>query len=392
MVVAVTGPHTVVGAITQSGVGTRPHALPALTGLRFIAALLVVLHHFTTIWRAGVAPLAVTHSSSMYANALLARTMRDGWIGVNLFFILSGFILTYTYLDGIGSWHGSYRAFYVARLARIYPLYLLALLVGLIPLLWHAYTISAPLLTIPATLTFTELWLPQPDVSWCGSGWSLAPEVFFYALFPLLALLVGRLSQRHLLLLLLSTWIATLVAASGYHGVGNSWIYEIRPLVRLPEFILGVAVGRLFVLRHTITVTLPRSDWLIALAGIGCISVLAGGTTIWPDLWLHVGLCDPVFALLIYALARGRGTLTRALSSRVMVTLGEASYALYLLHGPLWVLTTRLMGQPSTDAHATAATAIPLFVAFLVCATIIAMLAYVYIEQPTRRYIRQALR
>lgn len=374
-------------------VEARPTALasqlPALTGLRFAAALGVVLCHATTQWRAGIIPSS-PGAGNWSVNAVLARILADGWMGVNLFFVLSGFILAYTYTDAAGRWRGTHRAFYVARLARIYPVYLLALLLALVPLLWHGFTLSSPILTVPATLTFTELWLPRPDISWCGPGWSLAPEAFFYLLFPLVAVPVARLSRRQAFWLLAACWLGTLLVITGYHGQMHRWLYTTLPLVRLPEFVMGVAAARLFIINQT----RPRgryAGWMASLAVLGCLGVLATGATVWSDTWLRTGLWDPVFVLLIYALAQGGGGIGRMLSARIAVILGEASYALYLLHEPFWTVMTHLLNSPETETVHQPLTALPLVTAYVLAIVGISIFTFTMIEQPARRAIRRVL-
>src|SRR5438067_1929482 len=103
-----------IGAVVQPRARNRPERvahLPALTGLRFLAALVVVIDH------TGYGPLA-------------AMVAPFGGVAVTLFFILSGFILTYTYTRNGTAVHGGWRAFYIARIARVYPLYLLGCAVG----------------------------------------------------------------------------------------------------------------------------------------------------------------------------------------------------------------------------------------------------------------------
>jgi peptidoglycan/LPS O-acetylase OafA/YrhL len=365
--------------------------LPALTGLRFVAALGVVLCHATTEWRTGLISTTSGRTSTWSIEAILARILGDGWLGVNLFFLLSGFILAYTYTNAAGHWRGTRRAFYVARLARIYPVYLLALVISALPALWHSFALSMPFINIPATLTFTELWLPHPDIAWCGAGWSLAPEAFFYLLFPLLALPCARLSRRQAVWLLGLCWLGTLLVVLGYHGQMHRWLYTTLPLVRLPEFVMGVVAARLFVLNDTHAAGGRRLAWMTIAASLGCLGVLATGSAMWPDTWLRTGLWDPVFVLLIVALARGGGGIARALSSRMAIILGEASYSLYLLHLPLWTVVTHVLHEPMIVTVREPLMALPLLAGYLLGVVGVSILTFRVLEQPARRKIRRAL-
>jgi peptidoglycan/LPS O-acetylase OafA/YrhL len=100
-------------------------------------------------------------------------------------------------------------------------------------------------------------------------------------------------------------------------------------------------------------------------------------------------LWDPVFALLIYGLAQGGGSLARLLSLRGAIMLGEASYALYLLHEPLWNVVTHLLNQPQAETVRQPFAALPLLAVFILAVVGISTLTFYAIEQPARRAIRR---
>ncbi|NOK14937.1 acyltransferase family protein, partial [Corallococcus exercitus] len=179
----------------------RP-SLPALTGLRFFAALHVVAFHVTP------------------------REGRPGWLGalldngpasVTLFFILSGFVLAQAYLGSASPGPVSRRAFWVARLARIYPVYLLGLVLEAPPFFLavlrqeNGWTLPAlqRLLGVGAAVTsLTQAWIPPAACAWNCPGWSLSAEAFFYLLFPVLAGPLVRLGAKGL------GWAAVCLIAS----------------------------------------------------------------------------------------------------------------------------------------------------------------------------------
>ena len=111
----------------------RPPTLYPLTGLRFFAAIAVVACHYSLFWRTGAVSVP-----------WLATLMGNGNLGVNIFFILSGFILTYTYLPVDAVMKGTLFNFYIARVARIVPVYFLALAVAAVPLWWRGGAPEAP--------------------------------------------------------------------------------------------------------------------------------------------------------------------------------------------------------------------------------------------------------
>lgn len=385
--------------------GGRIGHLPALTGLRFVAALWVVLFHLCTFWRPGIMPLPSQQGPLRGAAIAVLNLIGNGYLGVNVFFVLSGFILTYTY-QTLGGWSSRGRwAFYMARFARIYPLYLCALIIA--PLLWaHRDPVISEAVPIVSTLTLTATWLPHPNISWCGAGWSLCDEAFFYLLFPLVATLTASLSRQRIYVLLCLSWIASLLAPLTYllynpdrlrdiwHATDAPWlaILHFNPLARFPEFLLGVALARLFIMNRAIPSAhgVNYAGRRVVLSVVSIVA-LCGISPILPSPLLYNGLLDPAFALLIYNLALNMGRGAWFCSLPMVTLLGEASYALYLLHTPLWVWLTRIMGLPS-DSVTNDPINVPLCAAYLCLVVAIALLSLRFVEQPARRTIRRRAR
>ena len=157
----------------------RSPAIPALTGIRFIAAVYVFIYHYgaTALQRAGVpTPVRVF--------------FQNGYFGVSAFFVLSGYILTHAH-PGPLLRARTLLNYFISRLARIYPVYLLALLV-MAPLVLHELTIRSSL----AVLLMVQAWgRPDSDFgfSWLFQAWTLSVELCFYLLFPLLVTAARRL-------------------------------------------------------------------------------------------------------------------------------------------------------------------------------------------------------
>jgi peptidoglycan/LPS O-acetylase OafA/YrhL len=333
-----------------------------------VAALGVVLYHLCVSHNYGTLPL-------------VGAFVGIGQVGVNLFFLLSGFVLSYSYLDATGRMRGPLQTYYVGRVARIYPAYLTALLISS-PLLLRS---AVPFPAVLATLGLVQAWCPAQSSVWDAPAWSLSVEAFFYLLFPFLGVLASR--WRHLPRDLAVCWGLALLPAvlemTLMHSASAApWpdtplqraIHGL-PIVRLPEFLCGVLLARLYVCRagRPFPLALPP----LALASIGFVALCP---MLRPYPLLQNGLLDPAFAVLIYALA-GRPSL---LSSRIAVRLGEASYALFLIHWPVWETLSRLVvpppaGSPAALAYGTAYVALALAVALSLCR---------YVETPARDAIR----
>jgi peptidoglycan/LPS O-acetylase OafA/YrhL len=373
----------------RMGEAGRPQ-LHALTGLRFVAAFQVLAYH-------GLAP---GPDASWWMRSLVG----SGYVGVSLFFVLSGFVLTYTYHDSLRDGTATRREFLAARVARIYPVYLLSLLVALPPLFWlmASKRITPPTAwlaqMIGAYAGLAQAWDPRKACVMNCPAWSLSDEAFFYIAFLFVLPIVARWGVRRLLAAAVAAYALSLLVPGLYLALQpdgavaatplslGRWLAVVKynPLVRLPEFVMGVLAGRLFLLEGGA----PRR-WHARLE-VG--AALALGVLLMCSVWipyplLHNGLLAPVFAALVYALARGTGPLARVLSARVLVRLGAASFALYILHVPLLVWLTRgyrVLGMtpPAQPWY---------FVIFAIVGIAVSLLVFATVEEPGRRFLRRRL-
>jgi peptidoglycan/LPS O-acetylase OafA/YrhL len=346
----------------------------------------------------AAAAVCLSHISSASlppgAPAPVRSFLVAGYNGVTLFFILSGFVLAFNYGDRLGR-HMTARglwSFAVARFARVYPLYLLALLWAVAP----AWIAGQPTPHLWQHIFSVQTWSPDVFTAFAynGPGWSIGVEFFLYACFPL-ALLALRPLRRNATALL---WIAALcIAVSGALVVwftvngraglpttdaasAHRWLYRM-PLTRLGDFVLGMTAAFLLALAPT-----NRPRWW------GQAGQLVGGLALvalmsWPQALMTAMSWDLIYMapafLLILGLALSPMTwLARALSTRAMVTLGEASFAFYLLHFPL--LSRLSLGKASTFGEWMFSTALTM--------GMIALLAVglnVGVEKPARKLIKR---
>lgn len=368
---------------------SKPH-LRALTGLRFVAAFQVLAYH----------TLPLDASAPGWLRALV----ESGYVGVSLFFVLSGFVLTYTYHDTLATGAVTRREFLAARVARLYPVYLLALVVALPPLSWMLQRMRAPLdwgwlvRIVGLNGALLQAWNPKMACVLNCPAWSLSVEAFFYAAFLFILPAVAAWRVRRLLGAAVVAWGVSLAAPLAYlallpdgpaaptaHSTGT-WLYAVKfnPLLRIPEFVLGVIAGRLFLLERR--PAFRRYAWLEAAAAAGVVAALLASPRI-PFLLLHNGLLAPLFAVLVYALARGSGGVSRALSTRVLTRLGAASFALYILHIPLaaWLdraFTASGVGPPPQPAY---------FALYAAIAIGLSLVVHGRVEEPARRALRRRL-
>lgn len=353
----------------------KQQPIDSLTGLRFIAAFLVVLCHF------GKLP----------SPQFVYNVLSHGFVAVNLFFILSGFILTYSYISRDGSLNTSKRNFWVARFARIYPVYLLGFAIAAPAALQEIRSIGGASpwidtgLFAAAALTLVQSWSSVATLVWNPPAWSLSAEAFFYLLFPFVAPAILKLTSRGLLVATLVFWIASLAAPVAplvsAHFDRNFWMFN--PLVRLPEFLLGIALGKYWLTRK-------RRDfdrYAPYLAVASALMLVAFLSLDAPESVFMNGTTAPLMMALIYSLACGRGVLAQFLATKPMVLLGEASYSLYLFHWPLWlIITDYLVNHLERFQHG------PSHFAACVVPTLVAcLLTFKFLEQPANRFLKKTL-
>jgi peptidoglycan/LPS O-acetylase OafA/YrhL len=344
--------------------------LDSLTGLRFWFAFLVVLHHSLVHW---------------FGNG--AYVLSDfGYIGVDFFFVLSGFVLTW-------SWRPDLRAarFWWHRFSRIWPLHLTTLVlaltvatVGIVrPDAWGAV----------ANVLLLQAWSPDVHTffGFNSVSWSLSCEVFFYACFPVLVRRIARLDQRG------RCWLVGVVTAllCVYPGAfsltvaprdfaGWEWTTYVLPLWRLGEFVVGIAAALAL-----------RDGWRPPFTGRSALRVAAGLSAALLAVGIVVGhlpVRPPVeiagmlvVAAVIVAVAHDE-LLGRkgVLSSRVMVELGSASYALYLCHALVFAWLTSRWHWIGTNGLQVVGWSV-----YALAAGLTALALHHFIEAPCERWLRR---
>lgn len=298
--------------------------LPALTGIRLPLALWVVVHHLSGPGR----PFAVL----VEPVAPLAAFIDAAWVALTAFFAMSGFLLTRRYADTRWT-RPALRHYAAARLARIYPLYALSLLI-LLPIMAEGLAsaaLGAPIDRLGIALNYLLLlqgW-HRPAVDWNTPAWSLSCEIFFYACAPLVVGLMRRPSRARLL--------ATVAGACAVPIVLRFLVAPPIPkaLLYAGDFLVGVAAAGIFTRLEHARVDLARvAAWLSwPVLGVGTWWVIWGHALV-PFLVFDTGLRLLGMALVL-GLACGGGSLVRLLSAPAAQRGGRASYAIYILHVPL---------------------------------------------------------
>jgi peptidoglycan/LPS O-acetylase OafA/YrhL len=326
-------------AETQPKGFVRKPALPALTGLRTLLALTILLFHFT--------PAGLTWQRHPWVT--LYPLVGIGYVFVSFFFLISGFILSYNY----GDRHEPVNAvdFWMARLSRLYPVYLLTMLIS-IPMLieeWHVRSHLQFWEGAIATPLLLQGFFPLLATFWMTVTWTLSCEVMLYVAFPWLMRVRWPQGTGKLVVLFFLLWIVGLVPHSIYvmHDPDHLgqvatrysdgfWINTLKytPLPYVCTFLAGLTLGRV----HEASKLSARGRTLVGLAGFAGVWFAAYHLAErMPYILVHGGLLTPFFALIILGLA-GPSPLASVLSIRPLVAVGASTYCLYLLHFNVFML------------------------------------------------------
>lgn len=357
----------------MNGEGVR-RELDALTALRFFAALLVFVYHCAPTAAFGMR-YALGHS------------------GVGFFFLLSGFILTYTYhgtFAGTTAW-AAVREFYAARVARIYPVHLVTMTFAAVVLwrfggtTWDVSSNATRELAIIAQALLVQSWIPDENI-YLGinaPAWSISTEMFFYAVFPfvLRSLLrsFGKSAPRAIWLAAAMPWAIELAVALIPHRV-TVWTAYMLPPIRLVDFIAGMLLGIAFLRSAPARPGAGRWTALEALA-LGAIAFAVAISPHVTEALRYSLFLMPFWALLIAVFVHQGGALSRLLRHPVFVALGRASFAFYLIHWPMIAVVGGTLGWRRPLLGTAVAFGVSLALSFALFHTV---------EEPLRKRLRTA--
>jgi peptidoglycan/LPS O-acetylase OafA/YrhL len=345
----------------------------AMTGVRGAAAVFVMIYHFEIdhIPLSGSLPTLLSH----------------GYLAVDLFFVLSGFVMAHVYGSSFLNGQFRYGEFLWHRLARIYPLYItmtLAFLALEIAKTWHA---GFGPYTLVSNLVMMQVLGNWPSID--PPAWSVSAEMVAYLLFPLIALLCLASSRVTALLLASAALVSilTLVLSASHHYIGSDiakgpldlFFAPFTAIRCLVGFTLGQVVWRFHKQPAVMSLT-SRSSVQIAVASLALIALTRPGSD-----FLVYGL----IVLLILCLGTDRGAVSHFFASRPLHFLGTISFAIYLVHYRAlgaWAAVDHKLDHLGLLTGHLAAT----LVAGLVVVGV-SWLLHVMVEKPCRQWMRRGV-
>ncbi len=338
--------------------------IDALTATRGFAALMVVIFHFGT---------------QVYPISIFENFFTAGNIAVSYFFVLSGFVMYYTYAEK----EIAYKEYLKRRIARIYPIYVFALLLTILPSLYNHFTKGVTMehgfmVKLLLHLSFLQSYIPGYVLTLNGPGWSLSVEMLFYLLFPIVvAYSVTRKAgfiRFVILFWVLSQAVHLALLKTVHNSPFSKWhdLIFYNPILHLNQFLVGMAGAMVFVKGNFKTGRLQSLFWFVVIVLL--INYFPRSISI------HNGLLAPTFLLFILSLAARQ---PKWLCSKPLVFLGEVSYGIYILQIPVYYYVSVV------NAHKLDLNGIAFFSIYVFTLIVVSSLSYYLIEQPLRKAINR---
>jgi peptidoglycan/LPS O-acetylase OafA/YrhL len=353
--------------------------IPALTGVRALAAYLVFFHHFN--------PLPVQTWGW--------RMVNEGHIGVTMFFVLSGFLIPLRYADKVILSRQWLKQYFKNRFSRIYPLYALLTLATFVASSfnssfgpWKQYNLSDKIIVPLLNFTFLRGFFDQFKFTGIGQGWTLTVEECFYAFAPLLLLTLAKSRMKYRLLAVFTISLIAIgcglveVMPHKFGFLGSYHFVFYRTFFgRAFEFMLGAALAifirQYYKARPGAWATSIGLAWIIGSMIALCL-IASKQIPSWENpigialnnLWLPIGV-----ALFFYGLLTEQTWLGKLLGTSIAQTLGKSSYAFYLVH--IGIVSLFLEHYVTSNV----------FVLFGV-ALILAYILWKWIEEPLNHWLR----
>jgi peptidoglycan/LPS O-acetylase OafA/YrhL len=352
--------------------------ISAITSLRFFAAAMIVLRHWSENKGWGIENIIALDQ------------------GVSFFFVLSGFVLLYSYREGLTS-RENLIGFWIGRLGRVWPAHLVGLLV-----LVTCLPAAAPhgLLIALANISLLQSWIPKSTYYYAlnAPSWSISVECFFYALFPLLlwnwnknwGYKIAGVTLIAVGMLMFCTYLHWHGTHTPTRLIYQAFLY-VSPLSRLFEFVIGMSAAQVFFRLQKSRISASMSSCIELLVLVAIATNLFVSTLYANSLpsnaiayWMRYCSGAPLYAGLLVVAAIQKGVVSRTLlSAKPLVFLGEISYSIFVFH---WILL-QIMQKYSASVKLFRGDFNEIF-AYCFALFVTSAASYYFVERPVRRYVR----
>jgi peptidoglycan/LPS O-acetylase OafA/YrhL len=338
--------------------------LDSLTSFRFLAAFTVFLHHVNVFSKYQI-----------------------GYLGVGFFFMLSGFILVYNYHDKLNSLNlYQSKKFFIARIAKIYPIHIFTFLLA-IPYYFFIPLKHEPFLYVFQAFTNLILihsFIPFGNISFNGVSWSLSDEMFFYTVFPFILYCFYKFKIKIANLVILFTAGLVTLTIIALNTPRSDWFFYFFPGVRIIEFIGGMILGIIFLKTRRFLFNRSAIIFSVLEFSVLCLLIFTVSQSIQVNQNLRYGLVFiPVLMLLIYVFAFQKGRLSKFLSKKLFIYLGNISFSFYMVHN-LILSYILFLWNPNINS-------VVLICACLILAVFSSSLLFHFIEEPMRKKVKNSL-
>ena len=289
--------------------------------------------------------------------------------GVSVFFILSGFLMIYSYKGRYPEANiKAAGALAVKKIKKLYPLHLVMIAVVICMMVFDkSFKFTKVLLLhyaklLAANILLIQTWLPRVDlsISMNGPAWYLSVSLFLYFMFPFIADLINKPRKKQFpVLMILAIYIIQLTAAFimknfgnlfSYSDNWNQWFTYCFPIFRLGDFIMGCLLGYIICNGEKISMHANKTIYTIAEAAVVLITIFVlpkmfiDDRYFWGSEWFKYSLLySPFSLLLIYLFFRKEGYITKFLTNKATIWIGDMSPYAFLIHVPVINIITTLI-------------------------------------------------
>jgi peptidoglycan/LPS O-acetylase OafA/YrhL len=292
-----------------------------LTSFRFVFAFFVFLSHLGFLKYSKNNELKWVYNNIFY----------EGYIGVSFFFILSGFVLAYNYQSEKLSNKEQIYKYYLARLARIFPLHILTFLIS-IPLTYSIFIENKKIWFFQAftNFTLTQSFIPLKNIyfSFNGPSWSISCEMFFYLVFPIIIFNLSIFKRfKHVLFffVIILPFLVFFIPNNWFHA-----LFYINPFFRVIDFIIGILLYKLYYKINSKKLFINFSYLEISSLLIFLLFFIFHSSII--DVARYSFYYWIPISYIIFSFSFQKGFISKILSNIKLIYLGEISFAFYLFH------------------------------------------------------------